>query len=53
MWHEMYKLGRDGHLPKARLQREKRGGYWLFGEWVPEPLARPAARGVPIVKVRI
>jgi hypothetical protein len=48
MWHEMYKLGRDGHLPKARLQREKRGGQWLFGEWIPD---KPVARAAPTATV--
>lgn len=53
MWHEMYKLGRDGHLPKARMQREKRGGQWLFGEWIPDSANRPVAHAAPIVAVSV
>lgn len=50
MWTELYKLSRDGHLPKARQQREKR--HWQFGEWVPDlPIVKSVARAAPIISV--
>ncbi|KAI6175146.1 Nematode cuticle collagen and Collagen triple helix repeat domain containing protein [Aphelenchoides fujianensis] len=52
VWHELYALGRDGRLPKARVQRERRGvdGQWIFGQFIPN---RPQALAAPVVTGRV
>ncbi|KAI6229100.1 Nematode cuticle collagen and Collagen triple helix repeat domain containing protein [Aphelenchoides fujianensis] len=52
VWHELYALGRDGRLPKARVQRERRGadGQWIFGQFIPN---RPLAQAAPVVVGRV
>ncbi|KAI6238177.1 Nematode cuticle collagen and Collagen triple helix repeat domain containing protein [Aphelenchoides fujianensis] len=52
VWHELYALGRDGRLPKARVQRERRGadGQWIFGQFIPN---RPQAQAAPVVIGRV
>jgi hypothetical protein len=52
MWHEMYKLGRDGKLPRVRMQREKRGT-WMFGQYIPDRDPGTFARAAPVVAVDV